>query len=538
MAKTSFLALVFLLEALFVEAQSRYMVFFKDKAGTVYSASSPQAFLSQRAINRRLKNKVVISERDFPVNASYVAEVKSKGATALYTTRWFNGVLVECDPSLVSTLQSLAFVAKVELVAPGASTQPKPRANYLSFRPSSNNSPKTVTQLSLIGLDQMHAQNIFGQGVRVAVFDAGFPGVNTVAAFSHLQDNIRDTYNFVNHTANVFVNDDHGTEVLSVMAGYLQNTFTGGAYEAEYYLYQTEDAPSEYRVEEYNWLVAAERADSAGVDVINASVGYNTFDNSAMNYTKAELDGETAVVTQAAQLAVDRGIIVVVSAGNEGANSWRQITPPADAKGVLAAGSVTSARVKSSFSSVGNTSDGRIKPDLCAMGTGTFVVRQSGNTGTANGTSFSSPLLASLVVGLVQKFDTVHSDRIRQALKFTASQAQSPDSLLGYGIPDFTSAAQFLETTTGIETSKPGRFEVYPNPADRDEVYVLSKELGKETTIQVLTVDGQQVKSLSFTPKNEGEKKLVDLSGIAPGLLVFRVSVLNHTEIFRIVKVR
>jgi subtilisin family serine protease len=537
------LLLLLLLLTFWSEAQiNRYMVFFKDKHNSAFSITQPEAYLSQRAIDRREKNDVEISVQDLPVNANYVNEVKQTGALTYYTSRWFNALLIQCNANLLPSIEALTVVDRVELVAPGtlnATTETKSPA-YISARTSSNKNIKTTSQLSMLGLDAMHELNIRGEGVKVAVFDSGFPGVNTVAPFSHLQDNIKDTYNFVNRQTDVYRNDDHGTEVLSVMAAYQEGSFVGGAYNADYHLYLTEDVGSEYRIEEYNWLFAAERADSAGVDVINASLGYNTFDNAVMNYTKQQLDGSTAVVTRAAQFAADRGIVVVVSAGNEGNNSWQLVTPPADAIGVIAVGSVTSTETRSGFSSIGPTSDNRIKPDLCAMGSGTFVVRNTGNTGTSSGTSVASPLMASLVTGIMQRYDTLTKQEIIDVLRAAASLAESPNNQLGYGVPNFAEVRLRLEVVAGLENPETSRFAVYPNPADSGFVMIESIQILKAEPLQIEVWDmkGSLLKRIENDNLLVEGKARLELTQFPAGLLQIRINQAGQTDIFKIINVR
>lgn len=520
--------------------QNRYMVFFTDKDNSAYSIDQPLAYLSQRALDRRVKNSVNVTEQDLPVNATYIDAVRQAGATVFHKSKWFNAILVQCDVGLIATLEALPIVDRVELAAPGQVNTGRRATNFLSNRTPSSARVKTTAQLSMLGLDVLHQLNLKGEGVKIAVFDSGFPGVNQTAAFAHLQDNIIDTYNFVNNQSEVFVNDDHGTEVLSVMAGFVEGSFAGGAYNSDYHLYVTEEVPSEYRIEEYNWLFAAERADSAGVDVINASLGYNLFDNATMNYAKSQLNGETAVVTRAAELAADRGVVVVVSAGNEGNNSWQLITPPADAVGVIAVGSVTSSGNRSPFSSVGPTSDNRIKPDLSAMGSGVFVIRESGNTGTSSGTSVASPLLASLVAGIIQRYDTLSREEIINALKETASKADSPDNLLGYGIPNFISVRELLDVAV-IENPDPSsRFDVYPNPADSGFIYVRPKKVldKKLVFLEVVDTRGKTVKRIEFPLAFQSDITTIDLTGISAGILLIRITADNQTDIFKIVKAR
>jgi subtilisin family serine protease len=540
MVKNKYWTTVFFSIGVFcVEAQvNRYMVFFKDKANSPYSISEPQQFLSQRSLERREKNNVSVTTEDLPVNVSYINQVKSAGATSLYATRWLNGLLIQCDATLIPTLQNLGIVSRIELVAPGSLPQGRSNTTSATGRQSSTNTVKTTTQLNMLGIDAMHALNYRGEGVKVAVFDSGFPGVNTQIPFAHLQDNIVDTYNFANKQTNVYKNDNHGTEVLSVMGAFIENSFTGGAYNADYHLYITESVPTEYRVEEYHWLFAAERADSAGVDVINASLGYNTFDDLSMNYLKTQLDGKTATITKAAQLAADRGIIVVVSAGNEGNNSWQLITPPADAEGVIAAASVTAGEVKSSFSSIGPTSDGRIKPDLSAMGSATTVIRENGTIGTASGTSVSSPLLASLAAGLVQANPSVNKNNIVTALKLTASLADSPNNSLGYGVPDFVEANNFVKVITQIKSPVVKGFSVYPNPSYDDKVFLKGNDivLPGALSVNILNAFGQSLKQFALQTRNADSEYELDLEGLPEGLLLLKVRHSFGSEIFKIIK--
>ncbi len=354
---------IFLLSSYAAEAQTnQYFIFFKDKVGTPFSISEPDKFLSYRSIERRQKQSITTTEEDLPVNPGYVNQVKLSGAITFFTSRWWNGVVVEADASVMGTINSLPFVSGSVLIAPGKKNMGGRVQSNKQKKNTSADQPVNQTQLQQIGLDEMHAMGYLGEGIRIAIFDSGFQGVNVSSPFALMisENRVKQTFNFVNNTNGVYQSDDHGTEVLSVMAANTPGVYTGGAYKADYVLYLTEDVRSEYRVEEYNWTIAAERADSAGVDVINSSLGYNEFDDSSMDYAMSDLDGEKAVITRAARKAIERGIIVVCSAGNEGGNSWKLVTPPADAEGILAVGSVNSVRTLSNFSSQGPTSDNRI----------------------------------------------------------------------------------------------------------------------------------------------------------------------------------
>ena len=308
---------------------NRYMVFFTDKTGSPYSTTQPDKFLSQRAIDRRMRQGISVVEADIPVSPGYVQGLRGTGASVFFTSRWMNGALIQCDASLISSIDVLPYVNSVELVAPNARLQGNGRKGNTLDVNSPASTAQTEAQLQMIGLDDMQDAGYKGESFHIAIFDGGFQGVDTADPFQHLFDDGRvdlaASKDFVRNSASVFQFDDHGTQVFSVIAAYQEGNFTGGAYEARYQLYVTEDVSTEYRVEEYNWLFAAERADSAGVDIINSSLGYYDFDNTSMNYPKSAMDGKTTIVTKAAQLAADRGIVVVCSAGNEGAKAWQII---------------------------------------------------------------------------------------------------------------------------------------------------------------------------------------------------------------------
>jgi len=529
------LVLVGLLFSIIANGQAnRYMVFFKDKVGTPYSISAPEQFLSAKSIERRLKQGITITEEDLPVNPDYIAQVKATGAKTFFSSRWWNGLLVETNAATLATINSLPFVQESVLVAPGTKLMGGRTTKIKQRKNSTADQPVNQLQLQQIGIDQMHASGNKGEGISIAIFDSGFQGVNISAPFADLfaENRVKQTINFVTNTTGVYQTDDHGTEVLSVMGAYSAGSYTGGAYKADYFLYLTEDVSSEYRIEEYNWAFAAERADSAGVDVINSSLGYNEFDDSSMDYQTSDLDGQTAIVTKTARKAIERGIIVVCSAGNEGSGSWRLVTPPSDAQGILAVGSINSVGVLSSFSSKGPTSDGRIKPDVVALGSGTSVIKASGALGTASGTSLSSPLVASLAAGVWQAFPTLSAEEIVEAILNSASQAQTPDNLMGYGIPHFQAINNYLESSLSSEL-----ISVYPNPVSGDSFQIRLKE-PVDTPVQVTIFDsrGSRVADSSLQINWFSNPFQYDISQFMSGLYFVRVKSGSATATIRIAK--
>lgn len=511
---------------------NRYFVSFKDKANSVYSLSNPWSFLSQKSIDRRARENFELSEEDLPVNASYVQQVKATGAEVYFTSRWFNGLLIQTNPTIVATIQNLPFVSKVELVGYGSrlvggrvkANQKMEQLNSTAITPSVTNQSK------MIGLDEMHADGIYGEGVDVAIFDAGFTGVSSMVAFQPIyqQGRVKATYNFVTNSTNVYSSDRHGTWVFSIMAGNIPS-YQGGVPKANFFLYRTEDVNSEYRIEEYNWLFAAEKADSAGVDVINSSLGYNWFDDFRMDYEQENMDGKTTVVARAARKAVERGIVVVNSAGNEGSNAWGYIVSPSDAAGVISVGAVDSLRIRTSFSSYGPSADGRTKPDVSAQGQYTAVIDSDGLVKYGNGTSFSSPLVASLAAGLRQAFPNASAAEIYSRITNSASQAGYPDDLTGFGIPNYRRAQAFTEFDSPVR--------IYPNPAVSQLKVIFKNPKGQYFRAMLFNSAGQKVFE-TFQPETWLDNPLeIDMSRFATGVFVLKVETAEGVMSQRIIKV-
>jgi serine protease AprX len=517
---------------------NRYLVFFKDKAGTTYNTSAPLEFLSQRAVDRRIRQGIPISSADFPVNKSYVQGVKETGASTYFSTRWMNGVLVQCDASIIPAIEGLAYVDRVEFVAPNERLLAGGRARTELKTKEIKTASSTQFQLQMIGLDEMHNTGHRGEDVVIAVFDGGFQGVDTAVPFQHIFDesriNLSASTDFVRNSTDVFQYDDHGTMVFSVIAAYQEGLFTGGSFESQYQLYVTEDVDSEYRIEEYNWLFAAERADSTGVDVVNSSLGYYDFDQSAMNYPKSAMDGNTTVVTRGAQMLADRGVIVVCSAGNEGSIAWQLITAPADATDVLAVANVNSAGLRAGSSSVGPAADGQIKPDVAALGVNTSVIKPNGGLGTASGTSLAAPLVTSLAAGVRQRYPNLTNIEIINAIRNSASQSTSPDNLLGYGIPNFTGVVNYIE-----QSHQEDVFVVYPNPVTKDSITIspFDPSQVKSCKVEVLTSLGQTVyeASVNFSWANPTYTSYV--TSLAAGVYFMRISWGDKRFTYRLVKV-
>jgi serine protease AprX len=504
------------------------MVFFTDKNNSQYTPAKPEEFLSQRAIERRNRYQIPVTIQDLPVNANYVEALSNMGIDVFHRSRWFNAVLVQMEENMISSVESLATVKKVLFVAPGErlikSTALRAAAsiNEESLRKSVLTN---AIQNNMLGVDLMHEDGITGKNILIGIFDAGFTGVNQSMYFSHLVENnkILATRDFIRNTDNVFQYDDHGTGVLSTIAGYEESVYEGIAYDAGIILCVTEDVPTEYVIEEYNWLFAAEYADSMGVDIINTSLGYNTFDDDSMDYTYEDMNGDIALITQATDLAASRGIVCVVSVGNEGNNGWKKLVAPADADSALAVGAVNSELEYINFSSTGPASDNRTKPDVVALGQGTKIVQYNGEIVTGSGTSFASPLIAGLAAGLWEIYPELNNMEIIDLIKRGSSQYLEPDTLLGYGIPDYSRIRSLITALEDVPLAS--RFSIYPNPVENKKLFVeyLREPLNESVQIDIFDVKGSKVYELSTRYFDHSHKIELDLSGIKKGVYVLNL---------------
>lgn len=527
--------LVLMCSAAFAQ-KNRYMVFFKDKTGTPFSLDEPGQFLSTDAIERRVRKNFPISSEDLPVNPTYIKGVRDAGAEVYFSTRWMNGVLVQCKPELIPVLSGLSFVRSVELVAHNSVLAPGGRMKA-PHKSKSEKAAVTDIQLSMLGIDKMHEDGFTGADITIAVLDAGFQGVDSADPFQHSfsnnRINVAVSKDFVYNSSSVFQYDDHGTQVFSVIAALQPGAFTGGAPDATFQLYVTEEVPTEYPIEEYNWLFAAERADSAGADIIQSSLGYNDFAGTEFDYEKSEMDGKTPVVTRAAQMASDRGMVVVVSAGNEGNSAWQLITAPADAEGVLAVASVNVDLVRSNSSSIGPTADNRIKPDVAALGVSTSVIQPGGSIGKATGTSLAAPLITSLAAGVWQRYPSLTNSELMDVIRNSGHQAFQPDQFLGYGIPNYETIIDYLEKTVNEDF-----FAVYPNPSFIDSIVIrplFPEEVG-QCTIEFISVDGKSVFNYETGFSREFPAYTKSLVQFAPGQYYVRIHWRDRTFLYRFVK--
>lgn len=523
-------------------SQERYAVHYKYKSNGAFNLEQPEKFLTQRAIERRLKEGVELDSTDLPISSKYIEEVTSRAELVHYHSKWMNASVVVATAKQVEEISRLPFVDRVKLVGKGFYSAAHSGKEELSetsagFRTSAEMKRSYEFQNDMLGIPAMHKAGYTGKGVMVAILDAGFLNADKIPGMKHLfeENKIVATKDFVlPGSQDVFRTDGHGTASLSLVAAYEESKLIGGAYDSQFILCITEDVESEYRIEEYNWVRAAEFSDSLGVDIINSSLGYNHFDDSEMNYEIDDMDGNTAVISRGASLAAQKGILVVSSVGNEGNGSWETVTAPADAEGILSIGAVNSMLARSSFSSMGPTADGRIKPELAAFGSGVTIWRRGEDTSFSSGTSFSSPQIAALAAGLWQAKPDWTKDQLIDNLLKSGNIADSPDNELGYGIPNFMDA--YLGEILDMEEENEGVLSViYPNPLEGDQLFI---EFGraKNCNIRMFTTSGTLVRDTDLDRVSHRYPYQMSLANTPPGLYFLECKENGTPQVFRLVK--
>lgn len=522
----------------FTQALSaKYLLVFKDKNNSPYSITQPLAYLSERSVARRQKQKIAITTKDLPVNPTYIEEVKKKGAKVIYTSRWMNAALIECNSTVLNSILQLSFVKGLEINTsidnPNNRTARK-SSKFESYETNALNYGLSKTQIEMIGADKMHEQGFHGEGKMIAVLDAGFSNANNIAALKPLFDENRivGTYDFVKNEKSVYEDDGHGTSVLSCMGAYSDGQIVGTAYKASFLLLRSEDVFSEYLIEEANWLFAAEYADSVGVDLINSSLGYSTFDDASTSHKYSDLNGKTTIAAKAATWAASVGIICVISAGNEGNSAWRYISTPADADSVLTVGAVDALKTYALFSSIGPSADGRIKPDLVALGQSSAIVTPSGTASTSSGTSFSSPILCGMVAGFWQANPTLTAMEVINRLRKSGNQYENPDERLGYGIPDFT-RANTPTVVLSTQDESNAIFKAYPNPTSGEITIQLNETKVSQYFTSLMDITG---KMLLYQPINSPIFKL-SLAHLNTGIYFLRIGNESKSTLVKVLKV-
>jgi hypothetical protein len=452
------------------KAQTRYIVKFKDKAFQTASLSDPSSYLSSRSIARRQRYNIPLDSTDLPVTSRYVDSLrKLPTVTVLSTSKWLNQVAIQTtDASVLTIINNFPFVQSVNSIAarlanrttevdkawetsePLSYSRITDASSYYEYGLSSG-------QVNIHNGSFLHDLGLRGQGMIIGMLDAGFYLYTSLKAFDSVNSNgqILDTYDFVQRHSSVVEDHPHGMQCFSIIAANIPGEFVGTAPKANFFLYRSEEAATEYPIEEHNWVCAAERVDSAGGDIISSSLGYTRFNNPAYDHTYADLNGNITMAAVGADLAAKKGILVLNSAGNDGNNSWKYISTPADADSVLAVAAVNSVGVVGAFSSYGPSADGQVKPDVASVGVSAIHQATNNTISRGNGTSYACPNLAGLVTCLWQGFSEFNNMFIVDVIKRASNSYSLPNDRIGYGIPDMKKAVQLLldaYATTSIQS--------------------------------------------------------------------------------------
>ncbi len=538
----------------------KYFIRFTDKNNSPYSIGSPAAYLSVRAIQRRTNQNILVDNLDLPVNPQYIDSVIAVGATAYNKSKWLNGVTVSVpDSATLNAVMALPFVQNVSHVwkKNGLSGKNKfetlnvvPMSSVRQTRPVETQSYSYglgYNQIHIMNGDYLHDLGFRGEGMVITLLDGGFYHADQLPAFDSLNADgrILGTWDFVANEAGVYEDDAHGEAVLSCIASNMPDSLIGTAPEAGFYLLRSEDVPRENIIEEYNWASAAEYADSVGTDVISSSLGYTTFDNfifqgdtvpSLNNHSYNDVNGNTCPSTIAADVAVSRGILVLVSAGNSGNSPWHFISAPSDGDSVLSIAAVGPDGFHADFSSYGPSSDGDVKPNLAAQGAWTAVQGADGFISIYGfGTSFACPVLAGSASCLWQAHPAATVMEIHDAIQQSANYALAPSDSLGYGIPDFALAHSIL---SGIDenTSPSDALIVYPNPVKDDVRFLLNDKRRGMIKAELYEVSGKRICSEEMFSDGIHSNVLNGIPVLSKGFYFLSVISADRIYVQRVIK--
>jgi hypothetical protein len=530
-------------------------VFLKDKPKSSTFLSNPLTMLSQRALDRRSENFVPLDEKDVPVDEDYLDDLKADAnLTVLGKSKWLNAVHIQAEIDDINTLVTqYNFINNIEFANKSLNNNGKKRIksivsnhqNKFKVAKTDFNYGDADNQIKMLKGNYLHQEGLTGEGQIIAIIDAGFPNVNTLSAFQRIRDNnqILGGYNFADRNENFYTRDSHGTHVLSSIAGYIENEFVGTAPDAKFYLFISEIAETETVLEETLWVEAAERADSLGVNVINTSLGYTTYDNANHSHTYEDMDGKTTFISRGAEIGASRGLLLINAAGNEGSKTWKYIGAPADAASVITVGAVDYLGNIASFSSFGPSSDGRIKPEILGQGQNPALINYA--TGeimtSSSGTSFSSPIMAGLIACLNQNRSFVlrssaknrtnyNSDLIESVFK-SADRFNNPTEQHGYGIPNFENALNFYISTGSIEDAILSKLEIYPNPINDFFQFSSNIDVFTDFKFQIYTVLGKKI-----LEKENFKSRFIDISTLKTGIYLLKVQKGNNQKILKLIK--
>lgn len=550
------LLFLFLLTFFKVAAQEDAWLFLKDKPNKNSFLESPLTMLSQKALDRRNKLSISLDSKDVPIDENYYNQLKNETTiTVLAKSKWLNAVHVQGAVNDINNLLSTYnFINHIEFANKSLNTGAKKRTkkitpnhhHKLKQSLTNFNYGEADNQIKMLKGNYLHEQGLTGKNQTIAIIDAGFPNVNTLSTFKRIRDNnqILGGYNFADRNHNFYTRSSHGTHVLSTIAGFIESEFVGTAPDAKFYLFITEISETETVLEESLWVEAAEKADSLGVDVINTSLGYSTYDNANHSHSYKDMDGKTTFISRGAEIGASRGLLLVNSAGNDGNNSWKYIAAPADAPSVITVGAVNASSKIASFSSFGPTFDGRIKPEILGQGQNPALIDYA--TGliktTSSGTSFSSPIMAGLIAclndneGFVLKSSNNKKSNnfntyLKQSVYESADKYNNPLDQYGYGIPNFEVALHKYISVFNVDGNQLENIHINPNPAKNDITITSGNFSMNDFSIQIFNILGKKV-----LEKPKLSSKTIDISFLDNGVYILKISKENQQKTLKLIK--
>lgn len=518
-------------------SQEDAWVFFTSKPNATTYLANPLTMLTQRALDRREAQGIPLDQLDVPIAQTFIDQVvASTGITVKAKSKWLNALHVRGTQANIQSLSNLSFVSSIQFA--NHSLNGRYSNLPVTLQPILKQMDVAVTynygssanQIQMLNGHLLHQQNYTGAGKIIAVLDTGFQNVNVATPFQRLISNnsILGGYNYVSQNTNVFALHNHGTMVLSCMGGYVEGQLVGTAPNAQYYLFVTEDVTAENPVEESYWVQAAEEADRLGADIITSSLGYFAYDNPSYSHTYNKMTGNFAFASRGANIAFLKGIVVIASAGNSGASANPHIGVPAEATHVLSVGAVKADATYATFSSIGPSFDGRVKPDIMAQGQAARVANINGEIVTASGTSFSAPIIAGMVASFWSAVPSLTAAQVVQFVKQSADRFSAPTNLYGFGIPDFLLALTQAQQMDHLENEG---YAIYPNPMDQEMKVDLTAQF-TNVRLNVFNNLGQKVIDRMLT----SDFQTLNVAHLSPGIYFYTLDTNNKSFQGKLVK--
>lgn len=558
MMKSKLIILLFFTAILFEGfaqvAPGIYLIEFTDKNNSGYSVDNPEEFLSSRAIDRRERFNIPITEHDFPVNQLYIDSISKLDLQIRHTSKWFNSLIADIsEPNVIDALNAISFVKNVtkKVSIYKKSKRVEDFTEVSSFEYDLNKKKISVVQentfdygayeyqITMLNGQFLHNNNFSGEGMIIAVNDAGFYRADQMIAFEQLRsrNGILGVKDFVELDDTVYNDHYHGAYVLSIIAANNPGIAVGSAPEAEFYLFGTENNDSEYIVEEENWIAAIEYADSAGVDILTSSVSYYIFNDPDQDHTFDELTGNSTRITRAADFAASKGMLVINSAGNEGNSDWQYLTFPGDADSAMAIGAIDSLGLIAGFSSISPPNYHIVKPNVVALGVQTYILNTNDALVQSNGTSYSTPIIAGLAACLWQSFPDKTNYEIIKAIEQSANRYNNPDVYYGNGVPDFRKAYDILSGNASVDDLNTNQFEYFPNPFEEEIRFRLNNVEGNQVNVFIADILGKEIFNTSFERNSTNDEYAIkDLNVLLPGIYFLRIETGSYKFTEKILK--